>query len=131
MKVLIVEDDFTNRKVLQKYLEPFAKCDVAVDGREALETFSAALRAGEPYELVFLDIMMPQVDGHAVLRGIRELESSSGVVGDGASKVIMTTALDDSSNVLGAFSEGCEAYVVKPIDKQKLYHELRKLGCID
>lgn len=131
MKALIVEDDFTSRKVLLKFLEPYGECDIAVDGKEALEAFIDASEAGEPYDLVFLDIMMPEMDGHGVLKSIRAHESSKGIEGRDVAKVIMTTALDDSSNVLEAFKSGCEAYVVKPIDKETLYHEMKKLGIIE
>ena len=131
MRTLIVEDDFVSRKVLQQFLLPFGECDVSVDGMEALKAFQDAFEKGQPYELICLDVMMPALDGHAVLKGIRSFESERGVEISKGAKVIMTTALDDSSNVLGAFREGCEAYVVKPLDKQKLYHELRKLELIE
>ena len=130
MKVLIVEDDFTNRKILQRYLQPHGECDVAVDGDEAFEAFKAAYLSQSPYDLICLDIMMPRMDGHAVLKRIRDFETEHNADAGGV-KVIMTTALDDSRNVLGAFKEGAEAYVVKPIEKQKLLHEIRKLGLIN
>lgn len=131
MKALIVEDDFTNRKVLQKFLEPYAECDIAVDGNEAIEAFTKAAEQGTPYDLICLDIMMPEVDGHSVLKSVRGYEQSKGVAQEDSVKIVMTTALDDSMNVLGAFKHGCEAYVTKPIEKQKFYHELRKLRLID
>ena len=43
-------------------------------------------------------------------------------------KVIMTTALGNSKNVMGAFRGGCEAYIVKPVEKKKLFEEIEKLG---
>ena len=49
MNVLIVEDDFTNRKVLQKLLGPYAECDIAVDGHEAVEAFRTLHAAGGTY----------------------------------------------------------------------------------
>lgn len=131
MKVLIVEDDFTNRKILQRYLQPHGECDIAVDGDEAYEAFKGAFTARQPYDLVCLDIMMPRMDGHSVLKRIREYETEHGVNASDGVKIIMTTALDDSRNVLGAFKEGAEAYVVKPIEKQKLLHEIRKLGLLE
>lgn len=128
MKVLIVEDDFTARKILLKFLAPFGECDVAIDGNEALQAFRAAFESGEPYELMCLDIMMPHLDGHSVLKAVRAFENERGIPPSGGVKVIMTTALSDSINVLGAFKEGCEAYVVKPIEKARLISEIKKLG---
>ena len=74
---------------------------------------------------------MQEMDGHSVLKSIRELEKTRYVPAAQAVKIIMTTALDDSTNVIGAFREGCEAYLVKPIERHKLNHELRKLGLIE
>ena len=50
MKTLIVEDDFTSRRLLQRFLAPFSDCDVAVNGKEAVEAFRLALEAGQPYD---------------------------------------------------------------------------------
>ena len=130
MKMLIVEDDFTTRKILLKFLQPFGECDVAVDGQEALVAYKEALASNDPYRLICLDIMMPELDGHGVLKSIRDIEAAQGVAATEAAKIVMTTALGDSSNVLGAFKGGCEGYVVKPIDKQRLLAELRKLDLI-
>ena len=130
MKMLIVEDDCTTRKILLKFLQPFGEIDVAVDGQEAVTAYREALSSGEPYRLICLDIMMPELDGHGVLKSIRDIEQAQKVKADDVVKIVMTTALGDSSNVLGAFKGGCEGYVVKPIDKQRLLTELRKLNLI-
>lgn len=130
MRCLLVEDEFTSRKILQKILMEFGECDVAVDGREASEAFSRALEDGAAYDVVFLDIMLPHMEGQEVLRSLRDIERRRGVeIGSGA-HVIMTTALNDASNVLQAFRTGCESYLVKPIDRDKVTAELRKLGLL-
>ncbi len=128
MKCLIVEDDFTSRKLLQTYLTECADCFVACDGREAVEAFTDALNADEPYDLICLDVVMPGMGGREALTEIRRIESERGIGGLDGVKVIMTTALDDSGSILGSFREGCEAYVVKPICKDTLLAEIGKLG---
>jgi len=130
MKCLIVEDDFVSRKLLQTCLADHADCDVACDGREAVEAFTEALEAGRPYDLICLDVMMPGMGGREALTDIRRIEAQHGIGGLDSVKVIMTTALDDSINIFGAFREGCEAYVVKPICKDKLLAEIEKLGLL-
>jgi two-component system chemotaxis response regulator CheY len=130
MKCLIVEDEFMSRKLLQVYLSDYGHCFVAVNGQEAVEAFREALEENEPYDLIFLDIMMPEMDGHDTLEVIRRIESEHGIAGLDGVKVIMTTALDDSKNVMGAFRNGCEAYLVKPIEKKNLLEELEKLGFV-
>ncbi len=131
MKCLIVEDNFTARKLLKMYLSSCADCDIAVDGNEAVVAFSLAMDAKEPYDLICLDIMMPNMDGRQALKAIRQIESEHGISGLDCVKVIMTTALEDSKNVMGSFREGCEAYIVKPVKKDKLFEEIQKLGIID
>jgi len=130
MKYLIVEDDFAARRLLQRYLSGYGDCDIAVDGHEAVEAFGQALDENEPYDLICLDIMMPAMDGREALQVIRRIEHEHGIHGLDGVKVIMTTALGDSKNVIGSFREGCEAYIVKPIKKDKLLEEMEKLGLI-
>lgn len=130
MRVLIVEDDLTSRRLLQSVLSPYGQCDFAVNGREALESYKLAMEGGEPYGLVCLDIMMPELDGHEVLRQIRQLETVKNIPQNQVTKVIVTSSLGDSTNVIGAFQEGCEAYLEKPIETEKLLNQLGKLGLI-
>ena len=128
MKILIVEDDPTSRMLLIRLLEDYGSCDTAIDGEEAIKAFGIALEKGERYTLICLDIMMPGLDGHATLEQFRRMEANEGVDGLDGTRVIMTTALDDSKNVLRAFRSQCEGYLVKPIDKKKLSDKLESLG---
>jgi two-component system, chemotaxis family, chemotaxis protein CheY len=128
MKFLVAEDDFAARRLLQILLSEYGPCMVAINGREAVEAFQEALEDQEPYDLVCLDIMMPEMDGHEALRTIRQIEADRGVKGLDGVKVIMTTALKDSGNVFGAFREGCEAYVTKPVKRAKLIEAMEQLG---
>jgi two-component system chemotaxis response regulator CheY len=68
------------------------------------------------------------MDGHAALASIRRIESDHGIGGLDAVRVIMTTALDDSGNIFGAFRTGCEAYLIKPIRRERLLEEMQNLG---
>lgn len=130
MKTLIVEDEFTSRKILSKYLAPFGEVHVAIDGHEATKAFKEAHDEKEKYDLVCLDIMMPGMDGQAVLKEIRALEASKGIGGLQGVKIIMTTALGDKKNIFEAFRQGCEAYIVKPIEKMKFIDQLKSLGLV-
>jgi two-component system chemotaxis response regulator CheY len=130
MRTLIVEDDFSSRLLLQKFLEPYGECHIAVNGREAVDAFRLARRDGPPYDLICLDIMMPEMDGQTVLKEIRALEKDAGIPeGDGV-KILMTTSLKDGKNVMTAFREFCDAYLVKPVDRAKLLESLHKFRLI-
>ncbi|NCD26366.1 MAG: response regulator, partial [Deltaproteobacteria bacterium] len=103
MRILIVEDDFVGRKVMQRLLREYGDCDVAVDGLEAVKAFDLAWEAGTPYDVLFLDIMMPNMTGHDALRIIRAKEKERGIPSAKEVKVIMTSALDDVKNVTQSF----------------------------
>lgn len=130
MKILIAEDDFVSRKLLLKILRPYGQCDVAVDGAEAILAFKMAWSEGTPYDLILLDIMMPKYDGHHVLKEIRRIETDKGIQGLDGAKVIMTTALDDARNIIEAFRSQCEAYLTKPIDRDRVINQLVSLDLI-
>ena len=130
MKTLIVEDDFISRKVMQKLLSVHGETEIAVNGKEAIEAFKSAREAGAPYDLICLDIMMPELNGLEVLQKIRDLESTDGVGGLSGVKIIMTTGLGDKQSILAAFRTGCEAYLMKPVDPRKVNDKLLELGLI-
>ena len=130
MKTLIVEDDFTSRLLLQELLQGYGPTHTAVNGREAVAAFGQAQAAGQPYTLICLDIMMPEMDGQTALREIRQLEEDNNIFSSEGAKVIMTTALEHPKDVIAAFSGLCDAYLVKPIDKSKLLEHLRTMRLI-
>ncbi len=131
MKTLIVEDDFLSRSLLSTLLSEYGICHVAVNGREALIAVERGFVENDPYDLICLDIMMPVMDGQQTLQEIRKMEERHGIMGLDTTKVIMVTAADDSTNILKAFRQGqCEAYLTKPVDREKLITHIRDLGLI-
>jgi len=131
MKILIAEDDYVSRKFLYKFLSNYGECDITVDGMEAIEVFMMALDEEAYYDLICLDIMMPEVDGVKALKTIRLLEEERQLPKDKRAKIIMTTALNDTEKVMGSFDSGSEAYAVKPIDIDKFIDVMGKLGLIE
>ena len=131
MKALIVEDDRTSRLLLQQLLRSFGESQVAINGKEAMIAISAALRANDHFDLVCLDIMMPEMDGHQTLKELRALEETHGLAAGQGTKVVMTTALRDKDNIIQAFREQCDGYLPKPIGKAGLRACLKQLKLID
>jgi two-component system chemotaxis response regulator CheY len=130
MKMLIAEDDFTCRLILLKLLKSYGTIDIALNGKEAVEATRIALENDAPYDLICLDILMPEMDGQHALKVIRNLEEAKGIFSSNAAKIMMITALDDLKNVSVAYHSLCDAYLTKPIYKAKLLEELRKLQLI-
>jgi two-component system chemotaxis response regulator CheY len=128
MKSLVVDDDFSNRLLLQRFLSELGEVHIAVNGHEAVEAVRAALDEKAPYQLICLDIMMPGLDGQQALQLIRELEQKHQVPAAQRAKVAMTTALSDKESVLGAFREQADAYLIKPVLKARLFETVLRWG---
>jgi len=79
---------------------------------------------GQPYDLILLDIEMPDIDGLEILRKIRKNEEAAGIaLGDGI-PIVMVTA--HRKPFLDAFYQGCTDYVVKPISADKLIKKIEQ-----
>lgn len=109
-KVLIADDDPHIRRILQFLLEQAGYCTVvAADGRQALD-----LVASELPDLVILDLMMPHLDGFAVLEQLRQVRETRRV------PVIMLTAHDQTSSRVRGLRGGANDYIAKPFDQDEL-----------
>ncbi len=130
MKFLVCEDDYITSQVMYELMLAFGDCDIAEDGKVSVELFADSLKNNNPYSIVFLDIMMPELDGQGVLAMIRKLEAEHNIFGLDCSKVIMTSALDDYQNIKNAFGSQCDGYLVKPIEKDMIVGILNQFGMI-
>lgn len=122
-KTLVVDDSDLQADILESALNGLGITDIAkaVNGVDALKHFESALAGTAPYSLVFLDIVMPEMDGQEALKRIRALEKDAGVSGEARTTIIMTTSLDSPADMIEALIEGdCNDYIVKPVDIDNL-----------
>lgn len=130
MKSLVVEDEFTSRLVLQKILGEYGEVHIASNGKEAVEAVYLSHKDGVPYNLIALDIMMPEMNGTEALKKIRDVEEAFKVSPGEGARVIMTTSLGDGKSIMSAFKDQCDGYLVKPLEKVKLLKYLKEFNLI-
>lgn len=122
-KILVVEDDAAVRDVVEHALSREGmETRSAASGEEALERLRAAEDAGEQFDLVILDVMLPGTDGIGVCRELR-----AGEAGERSRDlpVIMLTARDDETSVIVGLEVGADDYVTKPFSPRELVSRVR------
>ncbi|MCL1493843.1 MAG: response regulator [Pseudanabaena sp. Salubria-1] len=109
-QVLIVDDNEINRDMLARRLHRRDfNLSMAGDGREALSMIQANL-----YDLILLDIMMPEIDGYAVLKYLKEDSRLRDI------PVIMISAVEEMDSVMKCMEIGADDYLTKPFDPEML-----------
>ncbi|MDP2878258.1 MAG: response regulator, partial [Sulfuricella sp.] len=104
--LLVVDDNDATRDLLSRRLERLGhRVAMAADGRQAL-----AAMASTSFDLVLLDVMMPEMDGHETLKRIKSDDALRHI------PVIMISALDEISSIVRCIEMGAEDYIPKPFD---------------
>ena len=117
LSALVVDDSEDNRILMSSFLKGSkVKLDLAADGFAALEKFKAGA-----YDIVFMDIQMPEMDGFEVTGKLRELEAAENRA---PTRVVALTAMAMREDIDKAFKAGCDDYLTKPIRKNTLYSYL-------
>jgi DNA-binding response OmpR family regulator len=115
--VLIVDDDPSIRSMLGFLFEDEGfQVREAADGQDALDAMEA-----DPPDAMVLDLMMPRVDGHEVLRRRRSRELATDT------RIVILTAKSDPSDAVWCWELGADEYINKPVDPEKLLREVQIL----
>jgi two-component system, sensor histidine kinase and response regulator len=122
MRILLADDSPDNRLLIQAFLrrEPH-QIDIAENGRIAIDKFVA-----RPYDLVLMDIQMPELDGLEATRIIRQWEKRQGLA---PVPILALTASVLDQDVERSLSAGCNAHIGKPVKKQALLDAVRWPAC--
>ncbi|SRR6056297_446057 len=115
-KVLVVDDSMTNVFLLQTLLEEKNyEVMFCYDGKEAIEHVD-----NDDFDLILLDLMMPNVDGFGVLKHLKEKEKNE------TTKVIIITAREDTESQKKALDLGATEYFTKPVEIEELMKRVSK-----
>ena len=129
LKCLVVDDDEIGRELIVHYLAGIADCRTAENGLKAVEMFREAFEGSTPYDLIILDIVMPEMDGHAAAKEIRLIESAGSVSVNEGVCIIVVSSLNTPRDVIQAYlAASSAAHIVKPVKPDKLLKILNKLG---
>ncbi len=127
MRILVVDDDVTSQTVMMKTLCEFGECVAASSGEEAMAEFNHAYDIGSPFDLISLDISLPDASGIDVLKTIRAVEKARTVSRDRGSRVIMVSSFSDHNRVIGSVQAGCDHFIVKPFDRASLLEKISQI----
>lgn len=121
-KVLLVEDNELNREIATEILKSLGlKVDCAADGMEAVEIMSS--EAGNQYDMIFMDIQMPKMDGYTATREIRTLNDSK----KANIPIIAMTANAFDEDRKKAIKAGMNGHIAKPIDVNVILQNLDRI----
>lgn len=115
LRVLVIDDNETNRRILRAMITHWRMVSTEVDrGQTGLDALHAAAKAGNPFQLILLDAMMPDMDGFSVLEEIhREPEINQPAI-------LMLSSADRPGDIARAKKLGVTAYLIKPVRPSEL-----------
>jgi CheY-like chemotaxis protein len=126
LSVLVAEDNEINALLMRSLLTRLGhQAVITTNGEEALESWLAAKSAGAPYDLVLMDIQMPQLDGIETTKRIRAREA--GQPGR-PTPILALTANTLVEDRYACFEAGMDGFLIKPLDREKLADALSALA---
>lgn len=130
MNTLIVEDDKVSTKILANYLIKYGIVTTANSAEEAFAIYNDSAFSSMPYDLICLDLHLPECQGMEFLKVIRDAENNSGISLPLGVKIVIITSQDDDQTKASAQKFGCDSFITKPLNKDSLEKELKRLQLI-
>jgi len=125
MRILVADDVRMTEKILKNFFKDTADFVYADSGRTAIEAFTKAMQKSRPFDLIILDILMPNIDGISALKHIRMLEQKHEYR---HTPIMMLTGVSDAQYVVEAKKLNCDAYMLKPINRVQFFTAIKKMG---
>jgi HD-like signal output (HDOD) protein/DNA-binding NarL/FixJ family response regulator len=130
MKTLIMDDKLASRNLMEQIMAGYGECETVESGNAAIEAFQTACENRDFFDLITLDISLPDIDGLEVLFQIREMEKNKKVPVRKRAVIIMVSGSADKDTIIKAIQTGCNEYIVKPFDRDIISRKLIKAGLI-
>lgn len=128
MKILVVDDEITSRMKLQKIMGSIGECRSVENGAAALNQFGKALVNKAPYDLVSLDLVLPDSDGLEVLVRMRALEAKLNIPPKERTKILVVTAKSDKQTIVNCAKAKCDGFIGKPFEREGILQQLSRVG---
>ncbi len=128
MKILVVDDEITSRMKLQKIMGSIGECRSVETGASALSQFEKALANQSPYDLISLDLGLPDCDGLDILVRMRSLEKDSQIPPAKRSKILVVTARSDKETIVSCAKAKCDGFIGKPFEREVIIKQLARIG---
>ena len=128
MKILIVDDELVSRKKMEKIMQHYGACHAVDNGKAAIDAYTEALLTQDPFDLITLDVSMPDMGGTEVLLTIRIYERKNAIPKEKRAKILMVTAHSDHETVMASIEAGCDDYIKKPFSLAHVTQKLAKMG---
>ncbi|PVH74143.1 hypothetical protein DL98DRAFT_34611 [Cadophora sp. DSE1049] len=124
LRVLVAEDNLINIEIVLRMLklEDIYDVVIAKDGQEAYDKVKESMSKGEFFDLIFMDVQMPNLDGLQSTRLIRQMGYSA--------PIVALTAFAEESNVKDCYDSGMDMFLSKPIRRPALKQVLKKFATI-
>ncbi|KAJ3501566.1 hypothetical protein NM208_g16908 [Fusarium decemcellulare] len=124
LRVLVADDNSTNIEVVSRMLklEDVYDVTIAKDGQEAYDLVKATMEKNQAFDVIFMDVQMPNLDGLQSTRLIREMGYRS--------PIVALTAFSEESNVKECIDSGMDEFLAKPIRRPALKQVLKKFATI-
>jgi two-component system chemotaxis response regulator CheY len=131
LNVLIVDDDEITQFHASQLLMSIGHCRMAYTGMDAIARVEESIAAGEPYDLILMDVVMPGLDGLTTVREIVKLFNDNRIPLEKRPKIVMLSSVDERDTQIDAlYACGADHYLLKPLDGNELVKALAELGLI-
>lgn len=125
MDILVVDDDNSNRLLMNHILSNIAKIQLAHNGLDAVDMVEKHLKSGSSFDVIFMDVVLPDIDGFETIRRIKSAEKS--LKPNKKSKIVVLTSYDLIHSKWNAIANDCDSFLVKPVEKYKILAQIQKL----